>query len=472
MLTIIVISLYLTALLVVSRLTARTTSNAAFFSADHHAPWTLVAVGMVGASISGVTFMSVPGMVMTEGMAYLQMCLGFIVGYFIVAFVLLPVYYRLNLTTIYSYLGGRFGPRSHATGAAFFLVSKFTGAVVRFYVVCMLLQRYVLAPYHVPFYATVVCLVALIWLYTRRGGIRTIVLTDTVQTAVMFTALVLIIAAVCRALGLTPWEAVERVAASPRSRFFFFDDWQSPLYFWKQFLSGVFVVIVMTGLDQDMMQKNLACPNLCASQKNVCSYAFAFVPANLLFLSLGVLLVMLAESEGLHLPSHGDDLLPMFAATGRLGGAALTLFAVGIVASAFSSADSALTAITTSLCVDICRRQGSVSLRRGLHLAVVAAFIAAVTAFDSLSAPSVINVIYTLCGYTYGPLLGLFAFGILTRRRANDRAVPYICLAAPILCLAIDLAARHILGYRFGYEMLMANGLITFLALFAIRTNK
>lgn len=465
MLTLLVITAYLASLLLLSRLTARGGGNDAFFRASRRAPWGLVAVGMVGASISGVSFVSVPGMVLTQGMAYMQMCLGFIVGYFVVAAVLLPLYYRLNLTTIYTYLGSRLGARSYLTGASFFLLSKLTGAVVRFYVVCMLLQRFVLDAFGVPFAVTAATLVALIWLYTRRGGMRTIVVTDTVQTVVMFTALVLIIAAVTSQLGLTLPEAARAVAHEPQSRVFVWGDWRSPLYFWKQFLAGVFIVIVMTGLDQDMMQKNLACRTLRAAQKNVCSYAFAFVPANLLFLSLGVLLTLLAARQGVALPARGDDLLPLFAATGRLGEAVQALFALGIVASAFSSADSALTSLTTSLCVDICRRPSDTVLRRRLHVAVLAVFALSVIAFDCVGTTSIISAIYTLCGYTYGPLLGLFAYGILTRGAAGDRAVPYICVAMPLLCLAIDHAALSLFSYHMGYELLMLNGAMTFTAL-------
>ena len=315
MIIIITILAYFCVLLLFSHITARrTSSNETFYRANRRSPWYMVAFGMVGASISGITFVSVPGMVMKTDMTYLQMCIGFILGYFLVGFLLLPIYYRYNLTTIYSYLQQRLGERSYKTGASFFLLSKMTGAAVRFFVVCILLQRFVLDGVGVPFWVTVPMMVMLIWLYTRKGGIKTLVWTDSFQTTCMFAALILIIYHVVAALGMTPSEAITAIAHDSHSRIFVFDDWMSKQNFWKQFLSGVFVVIVMTGLDQDMMQKNLTCKSLREAQKDVCTYGFAFVPANLLFLSLGVLLMMLAQKQGVALPQAPDDLLPMFAA--------------------------------------------------------------------------------------------------------------------------------------------------------------
>ena len=320
MIIIITILAYFCVLLLFSHITARrASSNETFYRANRRSPWYMVAFGMVGASISGITFVSVPGMVMKTDMTYLQMCLGFIVGYFAVGFLLLPIYYRYNLTTIYSYLQQRLGERSYKTGASFFLLSKMTGAAVRFFVVCILLQRFVLDGVGVPFWITVPVMVMLIWLYTRKGGIKTLVWTDSFQTTCMFAALILIIYQVMAALGMTPSEAVSAIVQDSHSRIFVFDDWVSKQNFWKQFLSGVFVVIVMTGLDQDMMQKNLTCKSLREAQKDVCTYGFAFVPANLLFLSLGVLLMMLAQKQGVALPSAPDDLLPIFAASGAMG---------------------------------------------------------------------------------------------------------------------------------------------------------
>ena len=415
---------------------------------------------MIGASISGVTFVSVPGMVLSSQMTYLQMCLGFIVGYVVIAFLLLPLYYRLNLTSIYSYLGQRLGERSYLTGASFFLLSKMTGAAVRFYVVCIILQQFVFDPAGIPFVVNVVAMVLLIWLYTRRGGIATLVFTDSFQTVCLFTALVLIIFEVMGQLHLSVGEAVRAVSDSPMSRVFVFDDWVSPQNFWKQFLSGAFIAIVMTGLDQDMMQKNLTCKTLRDAQKDMCTYGVAFVPANFLFLALGVLLTMVLGTD-----LKGDTLLPTFVdgvATHRLSLITLHLFIIGIVAASFSSADSALTSLTTSFCVDIRRQPGNEQLRKRVHILMCLFFVLFILLFRYVNSTSLIDAIYTIASYTYGPLLGLFAFGLFTRRVPSDRLVPYICIASPLLCYALDAATQALWGYRFGYELLMLNGLLTF----------
>ena len=467
MLIIITVLLYFAALMLFSRVTARRgDNNQTFFRANRRSPWYMVAFGMVGASISGITFVSVPGMTMFTGMTYVQMCIGFILGYFAVAFVLLPVYYRLNLTTIYTYLKERLGLHSYKTGAWFFLISKMTGAAVRFYVVCIILQRFVLDAIGVPFALTVVAMVALIWLYTRRGGIKTLVWTDTFQTTCMFAALILIIYNVMGQLGMSATDAVKAIAADEHSRMFVLDDWISTQNFWKQLLSGAFVVIVMTGLDQDMMQKNLTCRTLREAQKDMCTYGFAFVPANMLFMALGVLLMMLAQKDGIALPASGDELLPMFAATGRLGSTVVVLFTIGIVAASFSSADSALTALTTSYCVDIRQREGDEQLRRRAHIGIAVVFGLFILMFKTLNSTSVIDAIYILCSYTYGPLLGLFAFGLFTRRKPCDKLVPYIAVASPLVCFVLEKTAMQCWGYKFGYELLMINGLLTFVGLY------
>ena len=467
MLIIITVLLYFAALMLFSRVTARRgDNNQTFFRANRRSPWYMVAFGMVGASISGITFVSVPGMTMFTGMTYVQMCIGFILGYFAVAFILLPVYYRLNLTTIYTYLNERLGLRSYKTGAWFFLISKMTGAAVRFYVVCIILQRFVLDAIGVPFALTVVAMVALIWLYTRRGGIKTLVWTDTFQTTCMFAALILIIYNVMGQLGMSATDAVKAIAADEHSRMFVLDDWISTQNFWKQLLSGAFVVIVMTGLDQDMMQKNLTCRTLREAQKDMCTYGFAFVPANMLFMALGVLLMMLAQKDGIALPASGDELLPMFAATGRLGSTVVVLFTIGIVAASFSSADSALTALTTSYCVDIRQREGDEQLRRRAHIGIAVVFGLFILMFKTLNSTSVIDAIYIMCSYTYGPLLGLFAFGLFTSRKPCDKLVPYIAVASPLVCFALEKTAMQCWGYKFGYELLMINGLLTFVGLY------
>ena len=465
----IIILAYFAILFGISRLTSKKADNSTFYRANRRAPWYMVAFGMIGASISGVTFVSVPGMVLTSQMTYLQMCLGFIVGYLVIAFVLLPLYYRLNVTTIYTYLGQRLGQRSYLTGASFFLLSKMTGAAVRFYVVCIILQQFVFSPAGIPFAVNVVVMVLLIWLYTRRGGIGTLVFTDSFQTLCLFTALILIILSVIDQMHLSVSEAITTIANSEMSRVFVFDDWMSPHNFWKQFLSGVFVAIVMTGLDQDMMQKNLTCKTLRDAQKDMCTYGMAFVPANLLFLALGVLLTMVVGT-GL----KGDEMLPTFiqsVADTHLLSLTTYLFIIGIVAASFSSADSALTSLTTCFCVDILQQPDNESLRKKMHIVMCGFFMLFILLFRQLNSTSLIDAIYILASYTYGPLLGLFVFGLFTKKQPNDRLVPYICIVSPLLCYALDMVAQRLWDYHFGYELLMLNGLLTFAGLYFTRKN-
>lgn len=452
--------------MVMGRVTSRKSTNDTFYRGERKSPWYMLALGLVGASISGITFVSVPGMVIRQDMTYLQTCLGFIVGYFVVAFVLLPVYYRLNLTTIYTYLQKRLGRRSYKTGALFFLLSEMTGTALRFYVVCSILQRFVFGQAGIPFGVTVVLLVLLIWLYTRRGGIKTLVWTDTFQTICMMAALLIIIAEVVGKLDMTMGEAFSAVMADSHSRIFVFDDFVSTQNFFKQFISGVFIVVVMTGLDQHMMQKNLTCKTLRDAQKDMCVGGFFFVPVNFLFLALGVLLMMLAAKEGMAIPADSDELLPMFAASGWMGNLVLVLFSIGIVAASFSGTDSALTAVTTSFCVDIKERPTDERLRRVAHLGVCALFALFILMFRVINSTSVIDAIYIVLSYTSGPLLGLFSFGILTRSRVNDKLVPYICVASPLICFAVDQLTTHLTGYKFGYELLLLNGILVFIGLF------
>ena len=455
---------YFALLFAFSRWTSRRATNETFYRADRQSPWYMVAFGMVGASISGITFVSVPGMVLTSQMNYLQTCMGFILGYVVVAFVLLPLYYKLNLTSIYAYLGQRLGQRSHKTGSWFFLLSKMTGAAVRFYVVCIILQRFVFEPQGVPFALTTVLLVLLIWLYTRKGGIKTLVWTDSVQTLCLFSALLIIIYKVANDLNLNIGDAVSAIGGHELSRVFVWDDWVSKQNFWKQFLSGVFIVLVMTGVDQDMMQKNLTCKTLRGAQKDMCTYGVAFLPANLLFLSLGVLLTMWYQQKGFVMPGMGDELLPTYVE--QAGTLVMALFVLGIVAASFSSADSALTSLTTIYCVDIMEQKDNERLRKGTHLVMCVVFVLFILFFKVVNSTSLIDAIYIICGYTYGPLLGLFAYGLLTKRGVNDRLVPYIAVASPLLCYAIDYGVGQTTGYRFGYELLMLNGLITFVGLY------
>ena len=480
MIIIITILAYFCVLLLFSHITARrTSSNETFYRANRRSPWYMVAFGMVGASISGITFVSVPGMVMKTDMTYLQMCIGFILGYFLVGFLLLPIYYRYNLTTIYSYLQQRLGERSYKTGASFFLLSKMTGAAVRFFVVCILLQRFVLDGVGVPFWVTVPMMVMLIWLYTRKGGIKTLVWTDSFQTTCMFAALILIIYHVVAALGMTPSEAITAIVHDSHSRIFVFDDWMSKQNFWKQFLSGVFVVIVMTGLDQDMMQKNLTCRTLREAQKDMCTYGLAFLPVNALFLGLGILLYTLCAAQQLTPPTVGDQLLPWLVSSGTLGSWVIIPFTIGIVAAAFSSADSAMTALTTTICIDLlginesCEGStAAVATRRCVHLVVALLFMLCIISFRVIGNDNVLNSIYVMASYTYGPLLGLYTFGLFTHRAVNDRLAPYICLAAPIICGLLDHYVPLLCGYTFGYELLLLNGLLTMLGLALVQRNR
>ncbi|MBP3679858.1 MAG: sodium:solute symporter [Bacteroidaceae bacterium] len=468
---------YFALLMIVAKLTSRRADNDAFFRGNRQSPWYVVAFGMIGASLSGVTFVSVPGMVRGIDMTYMQTCLGFFLGYLIIAHVLLPIYYKLNLTTIYSYLESRIGRYSYKTGASFFLLSKVIGAAARLYLVCLILQNYVFDELKVPFTVSVIGIVILIWLYTRKSGIKTIVWTDSFQTFCLMAALGLILFQVSEQMDLSLGGMMQVVSESEYSRIFVFDDWGSKQNFFKQFFSGIFITIVMTGLDQDMMQKNLSCKNLREAQKNMYSYGLSFVPVNFLFLSLGVLLLLMASHTGLTLPEKSDDILPFFAAEGHLGFATLVFFTIGIIAAAFSSADSALTALTTSFCIDILGIERTddkeaEKKRKWSHFFISVVFIGFILLFKAANNDSIIDAIYTIASYTYGPLLGLFVFGLFTKWRPRDRFVPYVAIASPFICFAIDRVVYQSTGYQFGYEMLMFNGLLTFTGLALLSVGK
>lgn len=475
-----VIAVYFAVLLLVAWITGRkNTGNEAFFLGNRQSPWIIVAIGMIGTSLSGVTFVSVPGMVRSIDMTYMQTVLGFFVGYIIIAKVLLPLYYRLKLTSIYSYLDQRIGRRGYKTGASFFILSKIIGAAARLYLVVLILQTYVFSTWNIPFWVTVILCIALIWLYTFRSGIKTIIWTDTLQAICLIAMLVVIIWQVKERMGLDFGGMVETIAASPHFRIFEFNDWHSTQHFAKQFFSGIFITIVMTGLDQDMMQKNLSCKSLKDAQKNMYTYGFAFTPVNFLFLSLGVLLLTFAAQQQIELPVLNDEILPMFCTSGLLGDSILIFFSIGIIAAAFSSADSALTALTTSFCVDILgiekeEAQKARKIRLKVHLMISILFAVIIIIFKALNNRSVIDAIYMIASYTYGPLLGLFVFGLFTKKRPHDKYVPYICIASPLICFLTDYLVKHYTGYVFSYEMLILNGLITFTGLWisAIKHNK
>ena len=458
---------YFLLLLAVSQKSVQRADNDAFFRAGRRSRWWMVAFGMIGASISGVSFVSVPAWVASTGMTYLQMCAGFVVGYLAVAFVLLPVYYRLRLTSIYSYLSERFGRRSHQTGTMFFLLSKLTGAAARLYLVCIVLEAFVFRTLGIPFTLGVLGLLLLVWLYTRRGGIQTLVRTDALQTLCMLLALGGVIWAAAETLGLDLQGIWQTIRESPMSQVFDW-DWASRQNFWKQFLSGMFVVIVMTGLDQDMMQKNLTCSSLREAQKDMCAYGACFLPVNALFLGLGVLLYAVCAQRGIPVPAQADSLLPSLVASGVLGTAVVLPFTIGIVSAAFSSADSAITALTTTACIDLLDierpkvpRHRAERIRRWVHVAVIAAFVGCIWLFRLAGSASIINTIYVMASYTYGPLLGLYFFGLFSRRRVRDGVVPAGCVLAPMLCAALDYGAPLWWDYTFGYELLMLNGALT-----------
>jgi Na+/proline symporter len=474
----VVIVVYFALLMLISWLTSRKGSgNDAFFRANKSSKWFVVAIAMIGTSISGVTFVSVPGMVRNLDMTYMQMVLGFFFGYLVIAYVLLPLYYRLNLTTIYGYLDQRYGPRSYKTGAWFFLLSKIVGAAARLYLVAFILQTLVFDAWGVPFVVTVVGIILIIWLYSHKSGIKTIIWTDWLQTLLFISALVLIVWQLSSKMGMSLGEVATTIRESSHSRIFVFDDWQSTQYFFKQFFSGMFITIVMTGLDQDQMQKNLTIRTLKDAQKNVVSYGFAFAPINFLFLCLGVLLIIFAEQNGIALPDISDNILPLIASD-YLGSVVFGIFVVGIVAAAFSSADSALTALTTSFCVDILNMKSisrskeqelkDISTRRIVHVAISIVFVVIIMLIEAIGSDSIINAIYKLASYTYGPLLGLYVFGLYTKVKPVDRYVPLVAVAAPLLCFAGEFAMKQLFGYQVGYELLLMNGLLTGLGLWAI----
>ncbi len=478
MYVLIVVVAYLGILMLISHLTSRKGSNNdTFFRANRSSKWYVVAFGMIGTSISGVTFISVPGWVSTIDMTYMQMVMGFFAGYLVIAYILLPLYYKLNLTTIYGYLDTRFGNNSYKTGAWFFLLSKIVGAAARLYLVAFILQSLVFNALGIPFIVTVIGIILIIWLYSYKSGIKTIIWTDWVQTFLFITALILIVWQLASQMGLDFGGVVTAIKESPHSRIFEFESWSSTQNFFKQFLSGMFITIVMTGLDQDQMQKNLTCKNLKDAQKNVISYGFAFVPMNFLFLSLGVLILLFAQQNNIMLPDVADNILPMIASE-HLGPTVLGIFIVGIVAAAFSSADSALTSLTTSFCVDILGMKssnGSVELektntrtRRITHVIISVVFIAIIMIIHAIGSDSIINAIYRMASYTYGPLLGLYIAGLYTQLKPMDKLVPYITIAAPILCFVLELVMMNVYNYKMGYEMLLINGGLTVLGLWLI----
>lgn len=474
----IIIVIYFTMLYLVSWITSRKANSDSFFIGNRRSPWVVVAIGMIGSSISGVTFISVPGWVIDSQFSYMQMVLGYLAGYVVIAEVLLPLYYRLKLTSIYTYLEGRFGTYSYKTGASFFLLSRSIGTAFRLYLMASVLQLVVFDAWNVPFFVTVLVTLALILLYTFKGGIKTIIWTDVLQTVFMLLAVILTIIMIARSEGLGIGQIFKTVADHEYSRIFFFDDFTSSKHFVKQFLGGMFITIVMTGLDQDMMQKNLSCRNQRDASKNVYLYSASFIPVNLLFLSLGVLLVIYAGMKGFTIPAMRDELYPLIATQGGLGTVVPVLFLLGLIAAAYSSADSALTALTTSFTIDILGTRNKdekaiVRTRKRVHLGVTLAVMAIILVFREINDQSVISAVFTVAGYTYGPLLGLFAFGLFTKLDVKDKVTPYIAIASPILTFLINRYSTELLwGYKFGFELLIVNGLFMFAGLLIFSRGK
>ena len=464
-----VIAAYFAVIFIVSRLSGK---GGADFYGGRKSPWWVVAIAMIGACMSGVTFVSVPGMVAVSGLGYLQMCLGFMVGYVVIAFVLMPLYYRLGVVSIYQYLEQRFGVSTYKTGAWFFFISKMLGASVRLFLVCVALQLLVFDPLGLPFALNVVVNVAIVLAYTFRNGVRSVIWTDTLKTVCMVVAVVLSIVFIARNLGLSFSGVVASIRGSEMSRIFWFDDVKHPQYFWKQFLGGLFTVIATTGLDQDMMQRALSCKDHRDSQKNLLVSTVLQTVVIFLFLCLGVLMYQFAAATGIS--ATGDKLFPAVATGGGLPGIVGILFIVGLVAAAYGAGGSALTSLTTSFSVDILGLGAAVKgadgdadrIRKRVHVGMAVCMALTIIIFNALNSTSAIDAVYKVASYTYGPLLGLFAFGIFSKRAVRDRWVPLVALLAPALCLVLQLnSERWFGGYKFSYELLLLNAAFTILGL-------
>ncbi len=472
-----VVAAYFLILLIVAWLTSRKADTETFFIANRRSPWFLVAFAMIGATISGVTFISVPGEVGNSSFAYLQFVMGNVVGYWLVAGFLLPVYYRLNLISIYTYLGKRFGSRSHKTGSFFFILSKLVGAAFRLYLAASVLQLAFFDAFNIPFTVTVIISILLIWVYTHKGGVKTIIWTDSLQTLFLVGAVLFTIAIISRTLDWNFPEMSREIAASPLSDIFTW-DWRSGNNFFKQFFAGVFMTLVIVGMDQDSMQKNLTCKSLSEARKNMRVFSLAFIVTVFLFLCLGALLYLYAEKLDLQLPANSDDVYPWIAFN-KLGIAVGISFLVGVIAAAYSSADSALTSLTTTLSIDFFRadnlpEEKRIKIKKYAHLAFSALLALIILLFRALNDKSVVQAVFTAAGYTYGPILGLFLFGLLTKRKVIDKWVPLIALTAPLLSWFIAAHSEQLLwGYRFGFEILILNGALMMAGLLIIsKKNK
>ena len=472
------IATYFLILFAVSYIAGRKTDNQGFFVGNRKSSWIVVAFAMIGSSISGVTFVSVPGMVGSAHFSYLQMALGFVVGQIIIAFLLIPLFYRMNLVSIYGYLDNRFGVSSHKTGAWFFFISKMLGASVRLFVVCLTLQLLVFDALRISFVLNVVCTVGLVWLYTFRSGVKSLVWTDSLKTFCLITSVILCIYFISTDLQLNLGELISAVKKSDLSRIFFLDDMNDRRYFFKQFPGGIFAMIAMTGLDQDFMQRNLSCKNAKDSQKNIITGSLVQFFINLLFLVLGVILFMFTERNGIRNPDNSDALFPLIATGGHFPIIVGVLFIVGLISSAYATAGSALTALTTSFTIDIMGIEGKNEdeirrLRKKIHFGMTLVMGVVIFVFGVLNNSTVIDAVYTLAGYTYGPILGMFAFGIFMKQQVRDKYIPIVAILSPILCYVIQQnSERWFNGYQFSYELLLINALFTFAGLWMLTKRK
>tara|TARA_Y100000589_G_scaffold331027_1_gene382711 strand:- start:28504 stop:29961 length:1458 start_codon:yes stop_codon:yes gene_type:complete len=470
---------YFLLLIAVSLYTSRNADTQTFFNAHHSSAWYLVAYGMIGASLSGVTFISVPGNVWQTAFAYLQMVFGYFLGYLVIAFVLLPLYYRLNVVSIYQYLRKRFGEYTYKTGASFFLLSRTIGAAFRLYLMASVLQFILFDAWHIPFFVTVLVTIFLIWVYTAKGGIKTVVYTDTLQTTFMLVSLAITMWSISKAMGWDMQEMIQQVSQSKYAKIWFTEPGDTK-FFLKYIISGMFITIVMTGLDQDMMQKNLTCKSLKDAQKNMLVFSIILIVVNLLFLTLGALLYLYAEANHITLEmlnNKTDLLFPHIALNGNLGITVGIFFLLGLIAAAYSSADSALTALTTSACIDIIEvdkypEQKKRSIKNKMHIVFSALLFVVIMLFYLYNDDSVITSLFKAAGFTYGPLLGMYAFGLFTKREVNDKFVPIISILAPTLSLLLFFNAEELLGIKIGFEILLYNGLLTYIGLYFLSHKK
>jgi SSS family transporter len=471
-----ILSVYFCVLILISIITSKGADTNTFFTGNRQSPWYLVAFGMIGSSLSGVTFISVPGNVGKIGFGYFQVVIGYLVGYWVIIGVLMPLYYRLNLISIYTFLEQRFSFWSYKTGAFFFLISRTIGSSLRLYLAATVLQLFLFDAWNVPFIVTVATTIILIWVYTFKGGVKTIVWTDSFQTIFLIAAVCIAVWQITQQLGMSVGEMMSTVRNSSYSKMFYFDDANSTLFFWKQFFGGAFIAITMTGMDQEIMQKNLTCKNIGEAQKNMFWFSLILVVVNLLFLTLGALLYIYAAKTNFPLPEMSDELFPRLALK-ELGGAVGIFFLLGITASSYASADSALAGLTTSFCIDFLNFSKKEEKQRKrqkfmVHLGFSLLFLVIIVVFREINQRSVIDAVLNIAGYTYGPLLGLFTFGIFTKRVVNDKLVPLICVLSPLLSYILSSNSEAWFGgYKFGIEILIANGIITFLGLWFVSKN-